>query len=345
MRSLSIPARIATIAALFGLTLTGCGSGSSSPTQSPTAPTPRAVVLVSGLATQTPFTTTTQKCEQGLSAGISFSALRDGLIAAGQQVFTAPAQSGPTEVTSTSGLGASSQCPQPLPTSMTIDTTASIDAGGANLVSFLQYLHDTYQLETVDLVGYSMGGLFSRSAIKLLKDKGAPITVRSLTTLGTPWTGTYPADFANGSLPLSVCKGDATCLSVLPGYRQLSDEEGPQGAAAAIATDRLQGPGGWNARQGGALDGIPVTLVGGDFFRKPGGVPRVWPNDGIVSEQSALASGIPKSILPRRACVTRPDVHTVDLAQAQQQAWTTAITWDPAVVAVVDAAVRGAGSA
>jgi hypothetical protein len=95
------------------------------------------VVLVSGLATQTPYTTTTDKCAKGLSAGNSVSALRDSLIASGNQVYTAPAQIGPGDVTSTAGIGPSSQCPPPLPADLIIDATAGIDQGGKHLAAFL----------------------------------------------------------------------------------------------------------------------------------------------------------------------------------------------------------------
>ena len=59
-----------------------------------------------------------------------------------EQVYTAPAQAGPGQVTSTTGLGASSGCPAALPSEVTIDTTAGIDAGGAQLAAFLSYLHE-----------------------------------------------------------------------------------------------------------------------------------------------------------------------------------------------------------
>ena len=333
---------VVAVLAAAGFVISGCGTSSSQPAEPSQQPTERAVVLVSGLATQTPFTTTTQGCSQGSSAGDSVSVLRDALIADGHQVYTAPAQIGPTQVTTALDPGGFSQCPAALPAAMTIDTTKPIDAGGRRLLGFLLYLHDTYGLQSVDLVGHSMGGLFSRSAIKVIQDQSLPIKVRSLTTLGTPWTGTYPADYSNGSLPLSVCKGDPTCTSVLPGYQRLSQEEGPQGAAADIATNRLQGPTGWNASQGSALAGIPVTLIAGNYFTHPGGAPRVWPNDGIVGWRSAIARRLSNAILPHRSCLTRPDIHTVALAEAAKQSLSAVITQDPVVLAAVNDAINQA---
>ena len=305
-----------------------------------------AVVLVSGLATQTPFTTTTDACTTGLSAGNSVSALRDRLIAAGNQVYTAPAQAGPGEVTATSGLGASSNCPPPLPADLTIDTTADLDVGGAHLAAFVDYLRMKYGITAVDFVGHSMGGLYARAAIGNVDWQAGDVAATSLTTLSTPWTGTFPADYAEGALDLSVCGGEPTCQQVLNDYKtKLSEPEGPDGAANAIGTADLQGPTGWNVAQGADLTGIPTTLIAGDFFTLPDGNPSVWPNDGIVAETSALARGISGDPMDVRACLVRPDLHTTALAEAQGLPWTAAITWDPVVldtvVAAVDAAKAG----
>lgn len=124
-------------------------SGVGVPGRYPLVQQGRAVVLVSGLATQTPYTTTTEKCATGLSAGNSVSALRDSLVAAGQQVFTAPAQIGPGEVTSTAGIGPSSGCPAPLPAALTIDTTAvPMMAGRISRLSWAIFMSSTESLRS-----------------------------------------------------------------------------------------------------------------------------------------------------------------------------------------------------
>ncbi len=345
-----VRSRMANVLCAFGgvgavlVVLVGCGSGSSDST--PTPASGRAVVLVSGLATQTPFTSTDAKCTTGLSAGNSVSALRDSLVAAGNQVYSAPAQVGPGQVSATEGIGASSDCPAPLPADLTIDTTAGIDDGGSHLAAFLTYLHDTYGVTVVYLVGHSMGGLFARSAIRDVASTEEPVKVRSLTTLSTPWTGTFPADFAEGTLPLSECGAEPTCEQVLTDYKaKLSDVEGPQGAANVIGTRDLQGPTGWNATQGGDLGDIPVTLIGGDHFTHPGGSAGVWPTDGIVAESSALSKGLDGAQPRVRGCLVRPDVHTIGLAEQLGLPWTASITWDPAVLAAVNAVVGGEASA
>lgn len=333
---------LAACSASGGASQGGASSGGSAAngSPSPAASEGHAVVLVSGLATQTPYTTTNAKCTTGLSAGDSVSALRDSLVAAGNNVYTAPAQAGPGLVQSTSGVAASSGCPPPLPADLTIDTTAGLDQGGAHLAAFLTYLHDHEGVTTVDLVGHSMGGLFARGAIGDGAGQAGGVKVRSLITLSTPWTGTFPADYAEGVLPLSVCGTEQFCLKVLPDYKaKLSVPEGPQGAANVIGTRDLQGPNGWNVAQGNDLAGIPVTLIGGDRFSRPGGVPSVWPNDGIVSKSSALAEGIAGEPLTIRSCLVRPDVHTIGLAAELGLPWTASVTWDPVVLAAVTKAV------
>ena len=336
----------ACLVACCALMVGGCGSSTGS---SPAGSSPargsqaggEAVVLVSGLATQTPYTTTTDACREGLSAGNSVSALRDRLVAAGNQVYTAPAQIGPGQVSATTGIGSSNACPSPLPAALTIDTTAGIDQGGERLAAFLSYLHDEHGVTAIHFVSHSMGGLFSRSAIGQVRSRIQGLAIRSVTTLSTPWTGAYPTDYAEGSLPLSVCGAEQTCLKVLVDYKaKLSDVEGPQGAANAIGSSDLQGPSGWNVAQGNDLAGIPVTLIGGDHFTRSDGNPRVWPNDGIVSASSALAKGISGVPLEVRGCLLRPDVHTIGMAADLGLPWTSSVTWDPLVLDAVAAAVR-----
>ncbi len=344
MRPIGLPVLIAVVT---GALLSGCGaSPAPSPSATSSSPGPtsdakgsRAVVLVSGLATQTPFTTSQEACGDGLSAGDSVSALRDELVRFGEQVFSAPAQIGVGQVTSTTGLGASADCPPALPARLTIDTTADIDAGGIRLTRFIDYLHRTYGIQTVDLVGHSMGGLFARAAIGDLQ--GGEVSVRSLTTLSTPWTGTFPADYAAGDLPLSACEGQSTCEQVVQDYKQkLADSEGPDGAANVITTSALQGRTGWNRKQGDDLAGVPVTLIAGDHYRLPGGRAALWPNDALVAARSALARGIAGATLEVRACLVRPDVHTIGIAEQAGLPWTDAITWDPQVLDAVKGSVR-----
>lgn len=338
-----------TVAATAGCTLQSNPLTVSPPNEGTSAAQvgDHAVVLVSGLATQTPFTTPADACGAGPSAGDSMSAIRDALVSAGYEVFTAPAQPGPGPVVVADAPGplVSTDCPLQPAADLTIDTTASIDAGGQHLAAFTDYLRDQYGVAEVDFVGYSMGGLWSRAAIGDLREEGVRVHPTSLVSIGTPWTGTYPADFAEGTLPLTACGSDPTCLAVLPDYKsKLADVEGPDGAANVIGTTDLQGHTGWNVAQGDDLAGIPVTLIGGDHFALPGGTPQVWPNDGIVALDSALARGISGFPLDIRGCLVRPDVHTAALAAGAGLPLSAALTWDPVVADTVAEALAATRS-
>ena len=71
------------------------------------------------------------------------------------------------------------------------------------------------------------------------------------TTIGTPWTGAFPADHRLGDLTRDDMGGDGRVEKVLAG---LADEASglPKGSAADQVTHHyLAGPDGWNERQAG----------------------------------------------------------------------------------------------
>ena len=120
----------------------------------------------------------------------------------------------------------------------------------------------------------------------------SPVKVRSLTTIGTPWQGSYLSEYANGTVPLTDCLGDKFCEGAMKTFKdrvlQLM-----AGSGREVNQAFLMGKDGWNEFQSGVLDKIPVVLIAGQKFTKPGRVnPAVWPNDGIVALQSALAKNI-----------------------------------------------------
>jgi pimeloyl-ACP methyl ester carboxylesterase len=125
---------------------------------------PRAVVIVSGLASTSPFTTPQNACDTGLAAGSADTAIRDHLLSKGRTVYTAPMMAGRGQV------------------------------AGEHLARFIYYLHTDKGVDEVDLVGHSMGGLYAHSAIRALATTDSPVKVRSLVTVGTPWQGSYLAD-------------------------------------------------------------------------------------------------------------------------------------------------------
>lgn len=330
--------RILALAA--ALLLAGC---SHTGTQAP--PPTRAVVLVSGLASTAPYTTPDSSCAIGLPAGTDHTALREHLLSTGHLVFTAPAMAGPGQVHDTTGYGAFAACPAPLPAAMTVDSTGSIDLAGEHLARFIDWLHTEKHIDEVDLVGHSMGGLFSRAAIRALRAERSPVRVRSLTTIGTPWQGSYLADFVGGAVPLSACLGDRFCESQMKGYARDIAAVHVSGSARELEQSYLTGATGWNSYQAGALDDIPVTLIGGNRFDRAGGDPAVWPNDGVVELRSALARDVEDTVLPHRRCRVVDDTHSDYVSMMTNSARDTALTWDPRVLDAVAEAIDGATAA
>jgi triacylglycerol lipase len=106
------------------------------------------------------------------------------------------------------------------------------------------------------------------------------------------------------------------------------------------------GPNGWNAFQAGALDAIPVVVIGGSRFTHAGPTnPMVWPNDGIVTRDSAVALHIDDRILPHRRCVIVDDTHSIFVANAAGLPWDDALTWDGRVLDVVRQSLDSADTA
>lgn len=309
------------------------------------APPARVVVIVSGGDAVSPFTTGDQACASGLAAGNTDTALRQDLLDHGYTVFTSPAMAGRGPVVDQGGFGAFGDCPITLPDIMTVDSTGSIDLAGEHLARFLNYLHTSRGVTDVNIVGHSMGGLYSRAALRVLQKTDSPVHIRSLTTLGTPWQGSFLSDYANDITPMSDCLGDAFCEQGMAGLkaevlRQMS------GSGREVNQGYLMGPGGWNEFQAGVLDNIPVTLIAGNRFTKDGPVnPTVWPNDGIVAQTSALAVDISDRVLPHRRCAAFDDTHSIFVSNEAGLPWDTGLTWDPRVFAVVRDALDNAGTA
>jgi hypothetical protein len=88
------------------------------------------------------------------------------------------------------------------------------------------------------------------------------------------------------------------------------------------------------------------VLIAGKKFTIPGpGNPAVWPNDGIVAVQSALAKNVTDPVLPHRRCYTFDDTHSIFVSNAAGLDWKTALTWDPAVLETVHQAIEDAPQA
>lgn len=326
------------------LLLTTLGAGSVA---SATQMTSSAVVLVSGGGATTPFTTPNQICAKGFPAGSTSSYLREGLLKAGYKVYTAPAQTGAGQISTDTTAWGFDQCPPALPAEMTVNAVGDIDEAGQRLAAFIMHLHQTYNITNIDVVGHSMGGLFSRSAFKALQLKGSPVRIRSLTTVGTPWEGAFAADYATGgAVKLIDCMGDAACENSLKEFKAFWLPHST-GAGQQVTRAYLTGPNGWNERQGSVLKGIPVVLIGGDYFKTSAAnaKPEVWPHDALVSLRSALATDVPDAVLPHRRCATVADVHSIYFAKQYGLPEAVGITFDPRTLNLVIEALKNAPQA
>lgn len=174
---------------------------------------------------------------------------------------------------------------------------------------------------------------------------GSPVKVRSLTTVGTPWQGTYLSDYANDLIPMSKCQGDAFCEARMTELKARVTQL-MSGSGREVNTAFLMGKSGWNEFQSGVLDQIPVVLLGGKKFTVQGTAdPSVWPNDGIVALDSALAKDIGDPVLPHRRCHTFDDTHSIVISNEAGLPWGTALTWDPAAFEVIRQAIEDAPTA
>ncbi len=245
-----------------------------------------AVVLVSGFDTTTPFSVPATSC--ATRAGPTWSAPTGpaaSLRAAGEAVFTAPIAN--------AGRSPGSPCTEPggavPPAADVIDSNGDVNDNGAALKRFLQFLATNYGVTSVSLVGHSDGGLWSRSAITQLRAANVEPVVQSLTTLGTPHTGSFGADLAeyvvNGRCEASNPTVQAVCEALLSVINRLIADLGP------IATRELSSSflAGWNPEQ---TIGCPVSVAAGTYVKVPyigWLLPKYYnPNDGIVGEASAL---------------------------------------------------------
>lgn len=302
----------------------------------------RAVVLVSGTAATTPFTTPKSACKTGYSAGNTWAFLRDYLTKRGYKVYTAPASIGGVKVTETSDTyaGPFGKCPRQLPAKMTIDAVGPVDRSGSSLARFLRYLRSEYGVTKVDLVGHSLGGFIGRAGIREVRFNGPSMKFTSYSTLGSPWDGTFiaatPPDPSN---PVSACDGFVVCeafagsLLAVPGIDMLISMLNPKNTPA------------WNAAQAGALDGIPVSLLAGTYFTRDGGKPSMWPNDGVAQLESAWAQGMSDKLIPHRACYSWPVTHSLFIAKELGLPDDVSLTWSPTVGARLASIFNGASTA
>ena len=342
------PRSLAALIATATLGLTGCASqGTTDPTQEPLSSQTGAsadkpnVVIVSGLLAFSPYTTPTEACQTGFAAGNTDTFMREQLLAAGFNVYTSPAMVGGGKVEDQSGeAGPFGDCPPQLPADVTVDPTISPTELAPALARFLRYLKDEEGVTEVNLVGHSMGGVFIRAAMAELKRTGDGPRIVTLSTVGSPWRPAMIGDFAANQKPAAACDGNKMC--VLFQKAALASPTVTKEMLPFVQDPRFDN---WTKQQAGVLEGIPVTLVGGTYFRKKDGSPRRWPNDAVVSIDQALAKGVPDSVLPHRTCVSLPDTHSLWLSTILKEPEETALTWDPRTTDALIAAIRAGSSA
>jgi hypothetical protein len=248
--------------------------------------TPFAVVLVSGFNTSTPFSTPTcTTAGRGSTWGYATGPAAT-LTAAGLPVFTAPVANG-GQTPPASCLGTSTT-DIPSGRSTVIDSNGELADNQAALVAFLQFLHQSYGVANVALVGHSDGGLWSRAAISQLRSTGSSVTINSLTTIGTPHIGSFGADLA-----VAIASDNGSCGD-LSGVEYLVCEASYQAVEAIFANlgqdvvEELSS--GWLSQWNPTTSiGCSVTAMGGDAVGWDLGVGTYYmPNDGIVGQASAL---------------------------------------------------------
>ena len=177
-------------------------------------------------------------------------------------------------------------------------------------------------------------------SIRLAKLTDAPFRVRSLITLGTPHCGSVPGRMTIGEITAKDTMGDTFSEKLLEFWPKYATDH-DKGLNVQDTEHYLMGPDGWNAAQGNALDGIPVTLMGGGWFTADGGNPSMWPYDGLVSIHSAWATGVPESVMPIRTTWSAPLTHSIFVSNAIEADWQTALTWDSDALARVAQALGG----
>ena len=298
----------------------------------------RAVVLVSGVLSHTPFTTPDAACATGFAASNTHTFLRQWLLDHGIAVFTAPQRTGSGPVTETDDVfdGPFGACPTQPPGSMTVDTTARVDLGGERLHAFVTHLHDTFDVTDIDLVGHSMGGPLSRALIGAIARAGGPVRVRSLTTIGSPWAPPMLREFLHDDPKLSGHEYDIvrTFAGTLLDARPATD---------AVIEQLTVGYEQWAESLAGTLDDVPVTLIGGAAFDLDGGDPGLWPNDGAIQLSAAIATDVPTRLLPDRTVHVLPLTHSLFVSDMAGLDPSTALTWNPEVGGLVVDALRATG--
>lgn len=332
----------------------------------------RAVVVVEGGGGTHPYTTPWAACTKPRPYFIQ------RLLDAGLPTFTAPGYRNTKNSTARA-----EGCPLQPPVEVQWNTQGYPTSAGQALLGFLGYLHEAYNYTTFDLVGYSYGGVVSRAAIAALKrpppaNTRAPgfsyawaaidagVTIASLTTMNSPHLGSPAYDIANNSnLVRTVARswGPQFAQSQLD-LVQLSLEDA--GAIQILVTraHKADTPDSWDKQQVGALDGVALTLIAGDYCGWRCGEPsgtgrgrarRALRQDGTVPVYSQLmepcptpcprypgSAYVPAGLVPAGVVrKTFPTLHSTFAAQNLNLPLELSVSSNPAAVDFLVATVLG----
>jgi triacylglycerol lipase len=284
----------------------------------------RAAVIVSGGGSTSPFTTPDAGCAVGMAAGNTDTALRAALLDAGILTFTAPVTVGGGEAIADPGWSGFAEPPAVLPSDMTIDSVGDVEASAASLARFLDHLHEQYGVSDVDIVAHSLGGVIARSAHMQMRSSGAPARIISLTSIGTPWLGSFVRHHDLESMPMP--EPAASFAHSLMGHMRQGGRLVAEAAAPPL----------WSSGKEHGLDGLALTRIAGTYFTGEG---DPYPHDGMASRASVFALDADPIVFPPASCLEVPDVHSISFARVMDLDWERSITWDPRVMDLVVAAI------
>lgn len=284
----------------------------------------RAAVIVSGGGSVSPFTTPDAACTVGLAAGSTDTALRAALLDAGIETYTAPVTVGGGEAVADPGWSGFAEPPAVLPSDMTIDSVGDVEESAACLARFLGHLHEQYGVRDVDIVAHSLGGVLARSAHMQMRALDAPVRLISLTSIGTPWLGSFVRHHDLESMPMP--EPAASYAYALMGHMRRSGRLVAQATAPPL----------WAAGKEHGLDGLALTRIAGTYFTGDG---DPYPHDGMGSRASVFATDADPVVFPPASCREVPDVHSISFARVMDLEWERSITWDPRVMDFVVAAI------
>ena len=282
----------------------------------------RAVVVIEGGGSPHAFTTPWAACDGGRPAYVQ------ALLDAGLPVFTAPGF-GNTYGSTAGETG----CPPQPPTEVQWNTSEYPTQAGQAVLGFLGYLNATYGYRTFDLVGYSYGGVVARATVAALKQSpgagsvapgfsyaqaavDAGVLIPSIVTMNSPHLGGPAYDIAAepaGYLrPVAKAWGQqfANSSKSLIAFQR---KEGAGSIHVLVTSAHAKpNPASWDSRQVGALDGVALTLIAGDYCGQTCGDDRPASGAGARTRTDGTVPVYSQSMLPcPKTCPSPPgsDLH------------------------------------